>query len=560
MGSTQRYLVTAAPPTPNGDLHIGHLAGPFLGADVFSRFRRLEGHDVLYLSYTDDYQEYVQRTALENGETAQSTADRFTRSMQKTLRLSEMHPDHFFIPRSGETHREVMQSFFQDLYRQGSIKIETVATYYCEHCRFHCYEGLVRGHCHYCGDPSDATYCESCGFPQEPGKLKDAHCTQCGQTLAIRYEKRAFFRLADWKRELESYYSKKRSWRPRLQQLCKQLLNTVEKVPVSRLFPLGIPVPLEEMEEQVLDTWYGGAAGYISATRDWAEAMGKPERWKAFWESEDTKWVGFLGFDCGFSHGLLYPAMLKAQDRYMLPHTMITNEFYRLDNRKISTSRRHAIWGEDIFTKMDPSAVRFYLCLTAPEQEQTNFSTVQFRDLVNKTLVEKWNPWLLSLLRQSAKLGTVDLSLSRNRVIHPHSLRLQEYTLYVIKTVSRYLSEDTFSLREAAREITLYATEAISHYHHICKSYTNRLSDLATNLEAARTLSVIAAPFMPGFSRSLRDALGEEPNTRDFLWRDLFKDRVLLTPQVPRDPFFSKVDEKQLTQLYTKTPGGAKVG
>ncbi|MFC4076079.1 methionine--tRNA ligase [Salinithrix halophila] len=549
MARSQKILVTAAPPTPNGGLHIGHLSGPFLGADVFSRYQRLLGNEVLYLSYADDFQEYVQRTALETGKTPETVADEFTQSIQETLQLGLMSPDHFYSPRKNDIHRQWMQSLFTDLEQGGVVEIREVPTFYCPQCKTYLYEGLARGHCRHCHEMSDATTCESCGIPQEPGEPTDAFCTQCHTLVDIRSEKRAFFQIEKMKERLHQYYGEREYWRPRLKALCRQLMQTVKEAPISRRFSLGVPVPLDGMEGQVLDTWYGGAAGYLSTACDWARSVGDPDLWKPYWESENARWVAFLGFDCGFSHAMLYPAMLMAQGRYQAPHTVITNEFYRLENKKISTSRNHAIWGSDILQAVQPDAVRFYLCQTAPEQEQTNFDLTRFLQLINDTLVDKWNAWLTQLLQQAARLNTIDLSLASNERIHPESLHLQKATLHAIKEVSRALSEENFSLQQAAREINGFVNQALRHYYRVCKPYTNYLSDLTTNLAAARTLSIIAAPLLPEFALSLRKALGEDGYTRQMLWKDLFQARVLIKPSVPEKPFFTKVTEGELNKL-----------
>ncbi|MFB5663697.1 class I tRNA ligase family protein [Alteribacillus sp. HJP-4] len=551
--SKKKFLITAAPPTSNGNLHIGHLAGPFLGADVFSRFQRMLENDVLYISYGDDYQDYVDRKARETNQSPKEVSGYYTNAMGKTLKLAKMLPDHFPGTKSLPQHKQIMQEIFTDLYNYGSLEIKEVPTFYCSECENHCYEAYARGECHYCGSKSDANYCENCGHPQEAGKLVNAKCTTCQKSLETRTEKRIYFSLVKYRESLQKYFEK-RNWRVDAEKLCKEILNNEVDAPITRKAELGVEVPLDNMTDHILDTWYGGPAGYISACIDWASNLSNKNKWEDYWKSEDTSWVAFVGFDCTFSHGVFYPGMLMAQDKYTYPDTVITNKFYGIDQQKISTSRNHAIWGSDIFRLIDPDVVRFYLCLTAPENEETDFQIDNFKSLVNNDLANKWNTWLTSLLDRASKYDA--FLLNKENRTHSSTCLQKKVDEYLEIIVNCHKAE-TFSLQRTAKAILGIANESILHYEailHLENLDSNNkecyIAELKENLKTLRILAIVTTPIMPEFSKKIKALLGNDTinKEKEYLWSDL-ENEVLISPKKPASPFFTKVPTSVFDKL-----------
>lgn len=514
----KKFIVTAAPPTSNGDLHIGHLAGPFLGADVFTRIQRMLENDVLYISYGDDLQDYVDRKAHETNSTSENVANHFTEEMRKTLILSNMLPDHFPGTRKIPEHKKVMEEIFTDLYTNGDILIKNVETFYCNTCKRYEYEAYARGNCHYCGESSDANYCEKCGQPQESGMLENATCITCTNPLITVSEKRAYFPLTKYKDLLTDYYQA-RNWRPDATKLCETILENQIDAPLSRKIDIGIEVPFEKLNDHILDTWYGGPAGYISASMDWSSLQPNENKWKDYWQSNDTKWVAFVGYDCTYSHGVLYPSMLMAQKKYTAPDTVITNKFYGIDGEKISTSRNHAIWGNDIFSLFNSDAVRLYLSLTAPESTETNFQVDDFKSFVNNELAIKWNTWITDLFND----------LADNQLVI-NSLDTQEDPLTgFISEISKSHNAETFSLQVYAKNILDIAHSGISHYHK-AKNLTGDayIRHLSENVKILRTLAIAATPIMTEFSSIIKNLLDTQNKHELYMWEDLYKESKIL--------------------------------
>lgn len=542
----KKYLVTAAPPTSNGNLHIGHLAGPFLGADVFSRIQRMLENDVLYISYGDDYQDYVERKALETNKTPEDISTFYTNEMKETLRIAHMLPDHFPGSKNIPMHPQIMQEIFLDLYKNNQIQFMNVTTFYCEKCEKFEYEAYARGNCHYCGSSSDANYCESCGQPQEAGMLLNATCHTCKNELSLYIEDRAYFPLSKHKDILEKYYENK-NWRPDAKELCKKILDNEIDAPVTRNSNWGIKVPLENREKHILDTWYGGPAGYISATMDWSSLQSDKDTWKEYWQSEDTKWIAFVGYDCTFSHGVFYPAMLKAHGKYNAPDTVVTNKFYGLDGEKISTSRNHAIWGNDIFNLVDSDAVRLYLSSTAPESTEMNFNLDDFQKFVNEDLAESWNKWLLSLFNEAAALGITSIE----SILKNPTTKLEKKAIKCLEQIQVYYDAENFSLQKITSLILELAKEAMDSYWRFDRTvHESNLAMIKENLRVVRLLAVIASPIMTEFSIKVMDILGEK-NTEDkkiYLWTDL-KNKTQILPKKPLEPFFAKVPQDVFEKL-----------
>lgn len=538
------YIVTSAPPNPNGDLHLGHLSGPFLGADVLTRHLRRRGHEVRYVGYSDEHSCYVPRRAAEIGSTPYETARVFGDRMEETLALGAMRHDWFTRPLTDTTHTEIVQRFFSSLWEQGRLEVRELPVFYCAGCERHLYEAEVRGACQFCGDPSDGIYCEACGLPQEPAGLAAPRCTACWEEPELRTMRRICFPLEPYRQRLLDYYEKAQAtaeWRPRLRGYLNTLLaRELPLTPVSRLSDYGVPVPLEGWDGHILDTWFSGVFGYVAATARLTAAQGEPELWERQWTDPETRIVNFIGFDCSFSHAVLWPALLMAEGTLTPPSQVVTNEFYRLEGEKFSTSRNHAVWGGEFLRQVSPDALRFHLCLTGPEREQTNFAAKEFADTVETVLVdglERWTRTVLALLNES-----------EGGVVPPGgapSGPLADTLTALPAEIATALAAESLSPQAAAAALASAIDVAVGDLPELVRlragaagagavredaraSYAARL---VTHLEALALVAVLAAPLMPLWSASLAGHLGVpvDPMTRMPAWPD--RDAGPLVPE-----------------------------
>ncbi|WP_424212632.1 methionine--tRNA ligase [Streptomyces sp. BI20] len=512
------YVVTSAPPNPNGDLHLGHLSGPFLGADVLSRHLRQRGHDVRYVGYSDEHSCYVPRRAREIGSTAYPTAKLFGDRMEETLSLGAMHHDWFTRPLTDQRHTEFVQRFFLDLWESGALEVQELPVYRCVPCDRHLYEAEVRGECHYCAAPSDGIYCEACGLPQTSGSLAAPKCTQCWETPETTTLRRIVFRLEEHREALTAYYAKAQEaaeWRPRLVSYLDGLFaNPLPDTPISREADYGIPVPLEGWEGHILDTWFSGIWGYVAATARLTESYGDADGWRRLWTDPETRVVNFIGFDCSFSHAVLWPALLLAQGELTLPSQVVINEFYRLEGDKFSTSRGHAIWGGDFLRRVNADALRFHLCLTGPEREQNNFSMKEFADTVSTVLaggLETWTDAVLDLLGQD--FDSVLPARDPQAPVGAATEALRELRAALPGRIGAALGAEAFSPQKAAAELATVVDRAVQDLRTLPQvretgDRTEFAARLAAHAELLATVAVTAAPLMPGWSAFLAGHLG----------------------------------------------------
>lgn len=506
------YVVTSAPPNPNGDLHLGHLSGPFLGADVLTRHLRQRGHDVRYVGYSDEHSCYVPRRAAEIGSTAHPTAKLFGDRMEETLSLGAMHHDWFTRPLTDSAHTEFVQRFFLELWESGALEVQELPVFHCAPCERYLYEAEVRGECQFCAVPSDGVYCEACGLPQNPAGLAAPRCTACWNAPETKTMRRIVFPLERYRERLQAYYcdaQAKAEWRPRLISYLDGLFErALPDTAISREADYGIPVPLPGWEGHILDTWFSGIWGYAAGTARVAEANGDRSEWERLWTDPETRIVNFIGFDCSFSHAVLWPALLLAQGGLTLPAQVVINEFYRLEGDKFSTSRGHAIWGGEFLRRVNADALRFHLCLTGPERAQNNFSMKEFADTLSTVLaggLEQWTDTVLDLLAQDfdsvvPAAGPADGPLAAERAALPGQ-------------IAGALGAEAFSPQRAADVLATVIERADADLRELAllrvsgprEEYAGRL---AAHAELLAAVAVTAAPLMPGWSAFLAGHLG----------------------------------------------------
>lgn len=372
---SNQFIVTITPPTPNGDLHIGHIAGPYMAADIFTRAQRLQGGLCYLVSYSDDYQSYLTRKALELGVDAVQLAHENSAKIQESLRMVGIDVDHW-LESHGNPHFEWSAKM---LYEQGQasglIRSAHSEAPYCEHCQVWGYEGFARGSCNHCGASSDASQCEACAMAPEAAKMADLKCILCHAPMGMRPVQRqflAFDQVADaLRRRLDAA--------PMRGQLRRWLDHAFEQ----GLGDWGVTRPgesglkLYDDEAHRLHTWFMGQAGYFAALKELSERDEAADAYGLL-SSANTCVVNFLGMDCSFSHVLAYPAQVLGNPAFKFSQAFYTNAFLKLDGDDFSTSRGHAIWVRDLVSDACADSVRFYVSLIAPEEQTGNFSVDDF--------------------------------------------------------------------------------------------------------------------------------------------------------------------------------------
>lgn len=525
----KRTLVTAAPPTPNGDLHLGHLSGPYLAGDIHARYLRQRGVDASFGFGTDDNQSYVKTNGDRLGMGPQEAADYLAGEIKATLETAGIELALFSRPNASPTHVPLVQAFFKRLYDEGKLVEKEAPASFCETCDRYLYEAWVRGGCPHCGETTGGNCCEGCGRPNNCSDLVEPTCTHCGNRATLRLFKRLFFPLSQYEKQLRELYLKV-GMNTSLRSLCEQILTAgVADVCVTHVAEWGIPVPVAGYEGQIIWVWCEMAPRYLSYAHELNLTRGLSEDWTSYWKSDEADVVQCFGFDNGFFYGMLVPALLLAFDpEIKLPSAFVMNEFYHLDGKKFSTSRRHAIWGREMIGegpgKVPADAVRFFLAWDNPEVESTSFSLDEFHATVERELVRGWGGWLAEL---GAKLErerggevpyTGDWTEDHRRFYQRlEELTAQAATAYEARTFSPQLAARTLSeLARAARRFG----KAEETWRRVGGRSEERRTGLALELLAAKQLAVLAAPLCPEFAARLWQELGYETPLAKHRWED----------------------------------------
>jgi methionyl-tRNA synthetase len=391
----RRVVIIGPPPTPNGDLHVGHIAGPYMAADVHARYLRACGRHALYVTGTDDSQTYVVASAAKHGTTPEALAARSTRDIQLTLDAAGVAVDGFAPFDDG--YRAAVLDFTTRLHAAGRLRPRTVRLPYSERRGQFLVEGLVEGRCRICLATSRGGLCEGCGHPNNFDELDDMRSTtDPSDPVTVRETRILVLPLEEYREQLTDFHEAKRStWRPRIVQLVRELLaRPLPDFAITYPLDWGIPAPFPETSGQVINAWVEGMPASMYCTEYAQRRAGeRPAGYDDLWRAgHDIELVYFLGFDNAYFWAMTHLALLLAHDgRYVLPESIVCNEFYELENEKFSTSRGHVIWTRDLLREVPRDVVRFHLALTAPEHSRTNFSRAALDKIAAARLVEPWN-------------------------------------------------------------------------------------------------------------------------------------------------------------------------
>lgn len=509
--------VTAAPPTPNGDLHLGHLSGPYSAADIYARARRLEGEQVRFVTGADTHQSYVLTRAIERGVDPVEMAGDYAETLRAVFRAAGFALDAFVIPQRSPVHREMVRDFVTRLYQTGKIVPRTGPALHCPRCDRYLFEAHVSGRCPHCGADSDGNSCEECAFPNQCVDLGDPVCNRCGATPETRQCERLVFPLDDYAERLRSFHASV-TMSAQLEELCDAMLATrLPDIPVTHPTDWGIPVPVPGFTDQRVYVWAEMVPGYFAALRS-----GGAADWRAAWNASSV--VQFFGFDNGYFHAILFPALMMAYDAGLrLPSAFVTNEFLELDREKFSKSRAHAIWAESMLGRVPGDVVRFALAYHRPEAERTSFTWDGLRRLVDEELAGRWQGWLSDLfgrlgsLRPHPSLESATLTPSQEAFVAAVSA--------VAERCWTHYSARSFSPAAAVRFLIELVRLSRAHAAANARTYAARPGSsragvaLALEAWAALVLAQSAYPIMPEFGRALWSALrdGEPRRVRGLL-------------------------------------------
>ncbi len=571
---SERLLVTAALPYANGPVHIGHLAGAYLPADLFVRYQRLKGRDVAFICGSDEMGVAILMRAIREDRAPEDIIDTYHPQIRDNFERFGMSFD-YYGRTSSDTHVETTQDFFRTLDEKDVFELKTEEQLYDPEADMFLADRFVVGTCPVCGyEGAYGDQCEQCGSSLSPTELGDPQSTLTDATPELKKTTHWYLPLGALQPELEKWVDSHPEWKNNvLGQIKSWFDEGLKSRAITRDVPWGVPVPKDvaerhglEAEGKVIYVWFDAPIGYISATKEWAEQQGDSEQWKDYWQDEDTRLVHFIGKDNIVFHCLMFPAMLMEHGDYVLPDNVPANEFLNLEGEKLSTSRGWAVWLHEYLDDFEderhgPDLLRYALAATLPETGDADFSWEGFQQRVNGELANVFGNFVHRTLTFADRYfdGTVpplDDPTDADRA-------MLDAMREVPGTVGTAYEE--YRTREAVFETVALARRGNKYFNETEPWHTHESNPQAcantihVSLQVCAALSVLFEPVLPSASAELRTRLGLEDvrtSTPDsdpddaVGWDDAGQPLLKTGHTLPRDPdanpLFEKIDDSQI--------------
>ncbi len=518
----KKILVTTALPYANGPLHLGHLAGCYIPADVYVRYQKLRNKNCIHIGGTDENGVPITLKADSLKKSPLEVATYYHKEITKELTSIGVMYEHFGRT-SSDVHYKISQDFFLKAYEKGYIERKSNTHFFCPNCNRFLPDRYIEGTCPYCSSPSArGDQCDICGRWLEPTLLKEPVCKLCGSKPILKETEHWFFKLEMLQERLMEWLISKMNWKDNVREFALGWLREgLKPRPITRDLSWGVPVPLKEAEGKVLYVWFDAPIGYISSTIEWSAETGDPEGWKDWWMSEETRLIHFIGKDNIVFHAIMWPATLMAHGDFILPAEIPANEFLTMEKKQMSTSKNYAIWLSSWLKEFDPDSLRYALMSNAPERSDSDFSWDDYRLRNNNELVATFG----NLVNRT--LQFIDKYMGR-RI--PNKGRLESTDTKLLKKIEELAGEveeayESFSPKRATEKFMELAREGNRYFDYskpweLNKTDRDRLSTVMwvmTSLIA--NLGLLSEPVIPFTAEKIRDFLG----IRNRGWEDLCK-------------------------------------
>ena len=553
----KRTTVTAALPYANGGVHIGHLAGVYVPADIYVRYLRLKKREVVFIGGSDEHGVPITIRAKKEGVTPQDVCDRYHKLIKDSFEEFGISFD-VYSRTTSPTHNKFASDFFRKLYDDGKLVEKESEQYYDEEARQFLADRYIMGECPHCGNPNAyGDQCEKCGSDLSPMELKNPHSTISGSQPVIRKTKNWYLPLNNYQEWLKQWIlGDHKEWRPNVYGQCKSWLDMdLQPRAMTRDLDWGIPVPVEGAEGKVLYVWFDAPIGYISNTKELCDS--DPERfgsWQKWWQDPETRLVHFIGKDNIVFHCLIFPTMLKAHGGYILPDNVPANEFLNLEDNKISTSKNWAVWLHEYLRDFEgkQDVLRYVLTANAPETKDNNFTWKDFQERNNSELVAVYGNFVNRALQLTKKYwdGVVPACGELHDVDRQ---TIQEFK-DVKEKVEAYL--EAFKFREAQKEAmnlarigNKYITEC--EPWKVWKTDPKRVETILNlSLQLVANLSIAFEPFLPFSSKKLRGMI----NMTEYDWSELGSTDLLPAGKQLAEPelLFDKIEDEAIEAQLRK--------
>ncbi|QLH75472.1 MAG: methionine--tRNA ligase [Methanomassiliicoccales archaeon] len=549
-----KILVCVAWPYSNSAIHLGHVAGSLLPPDIFSKYHRLRGDDVLMVSGSDQHGTPVTVTAEMEGTTPEVVAERYHEINKKAIEDLRIGFS-LFTKTHTQNHFEVVHDVFLRLLEKGYLYKKATMQYYCPKCAKFLPDRYVEGTCKKCrNERSRGDQCESCGTTFEPGELSNAKCTNCGTEPELRESEHFFLRLSEFQQPLLEYVKDKDHWRANTQLFTHNWLEAgLKDRAITRDMSWGVSVPVQGYEGKVIYVWFEAVIGYLSASKEWAQKIGDPDAWKAYWTDPDVRSYYFLGKDNIPFHTIIWPAILMGYDGLNLPYDVPANEYLTFKGEKFSKSRGVGIDVPSILKKFDADLVRYYLAANMPEGKDTDFSWDDFDTKINNELVATLGNYYHRVLSFTHKnFGKVPPMTAEVKVKEAMEVRA---TIDQCKNdVESLLS--TCQFKKALKAIMDLAQfgnrffDSVAPWGLIKTDREKCGALLNLNLVIVKALTIMSYPFLPRSADEAWSMLGEKGQIGKGSWNEIGSEmKEGQSLELPH-PLFTKIVVEKESNIF----------
>lgn len=539
----EKIYIGVAWPYANGSLHLGHIAGCYLPADIFARYCRMKGKDVLMVSGSDEHGTPITITAEKEKTTPQVIVDRFNKEQTQNMKEMGISFD-LFTRTTTENHSNVVKDIFLKLYEKGDIYKKSIEAFYCKDCKRFLPDRYIEGTCPYCGNVNArGDQCDECGKLLDPQELTDVRCKICGSLPEIQTSDHLFFSLSKFESKLIDWMKNKKNWKPSVLNFTQNWLkNGLKDRAITRDIDWGVKIPIDGFDDKRIYVWFDAVIGYLSASKEWSQRIGEPDKWEEWWKDKKAKHYYFLAKDNIPFHTLIWPSILMGYDESLdLPYDIPANEYLRLKGEQFSKSRGTAIWVPDIVQKFDVDAIRYYLSINMPENKDTNWMWDDFVAKNNDELVGTYGNFIHRVITFTQKnFGEI-----------PKQGKLDELDKKALKEITKTSEEvskllDNCNFKQGLRAIMNLAQ--FGNYYFDQKQpwalIKNEKKTCATVLhiclKIVKALSVFNKLYLPFSSDKIWQLLGhDEPIT---IWEQAFEDLKVGTFLERPQPLYKKLD------------------
>jgi len=545
---SERVFIGVAWPYANGSLHLGQIAGANLPADIFARYHRTKGNEVLMVSGSDQHGTPITIKAEQEGKTPEEIADYYQREYLDCWQKLGISFD-LYTTTGTANHTAVAQDIFRRLLEGGYLYRETVSQAYCPRCERFLPDRYVEGTCPSCNSPgARGDQCDACGKPMNTTELIAPYCRTCKTTPIFKDSEHFFLKLSEFQNKLSDWVEKQTHWRPNTLNLTRRYLKEgLRDRAITRDIEWGVPVPVAGFEHKRLYVWFEAVIGYLSASKEWAKSHGDEEKWRPFWEG-GVKSYYFLGKDNIPFHTLIWPAMLMGYGGLALPYDVPANEFLTIEGRKVSTSQNWAVWLPDYLSRYDPDPLRYLLSINMPETSDTDFSWREFVRRNNDELVATYGNLVNRVL-------TLVYRNFDGRV--PEHEELSDPDKSVMKDADSYLRQTGELLSRCNFKQAIMTAMSVAHgtnryldekspWKVIKEDRQAAANSLYVALYVISCLKTALYPFLPFSSQKVHEYLGFAGKVEEAGWQ----------PQPPPpgqklrepEPLFTKLDDSLIEE------------